>query len=62
MFITNSRSYGGIETKTDHKLVKMTMKLKWHLMKPHKSPKNNIDLTDINNEEKQNKYRAEVNE
>ena len=29
-FVTNSRSYGGIKSYTDHKLVKMSMNFQWH--------------------------------
>ena len=29
-FIKDSRSYGGAETDSDHKLVKMEMKIEWH--------------------------------
>ena len=32
-FVTNSRSYGGIKTATDHKLVKMNLKFKWSKIK-----------------------------
>ena len=33
MFIKNVRFHGGIETSTDHKLVKMEMKTTWQKLK-----------------------------
>ena len=49
--VTDSRSYGGIKTETDHKFVKMIMRLDWHKMKTAspKEPKLCIDkLSDEN--------------
>ena len=39
MLVTDARSYGGCEIYTDHKLVKMTMKLNWW-----KLPKTTVEL------------------
>ena len=34
--VTDSRSYAGFETSTDHRLVKASFKLEWYKMKPKK--------------------------
>ena len=38
-FVTNSRSYSNFKTDTDHKMVKMTIKLEWYKLKPARKVK-----------------------
>ena len=58
--IANSRSYSGISTSTDHKLVKAQFKLEWWKMrKQHsKSVKTNIDK--LREPETATAYKAEL--
>jgi hypothetical protein len=46
-FVENSRSYGGTETSTDHKLVKATIRFAWWKMKTSKLPTQNIDINNF---------------
>ena len=43
-FVTNSRSYNGVETSTDHKLVKDELKLDWWKMRKHQKGSEKIDV------------------
>ena len=52
--VTDSRSYGGIKTKSDHKLVMATLQTKWPYSK---KPKSNIDQ--INYEKISDSMKAE---
>ena len=59
-FITNSRSYNGINTETDHKLVKMNMKIEWHKKKSRQVKTEKIDLSGLNEIEKQSEYSTKI--
>jgi len=59
IFYQDSRSYSGIETPTDHRLVRATMKIEWYRIKPAmKTTKLNLD--DLRNPETQRRYKEEV--
>ena len=50
--IRDSRSYGGIDTRTDHKLVKTTIDLEWRRMKKKRiSAPNNFDTDKLHDPE-----------
>ena len=62
-FVTNSRSYSGIETETDHKLVKANLNIQW--WKKHQpKPSNNIkiNLHKLENLDERRKYHDKVQE
>ena len=51
-FVTNARSYSGIETYTDHKLVKTEVKFEWYKFKTQNEiMKPKIDIKDLQTEE-----------
>ena len=59
-FVTNSRSYGGIKSYTDHKLVKMSMNFQWHKLQKQKQRTNMTDITNFSDREKQTPYNQEI--
>ena len=59
-FVTNSRAYVGTGKETDHKLVKMSMKIEWHKMKTNKNKTEKIEVSNFTNEEEKEEYRIEV--
>ena len=59
-FVTNSRSYGGIKSYTDHKLVKMSMNFQWHKLQKQKQRTNMTDITNFSDREKQTLYNQEI--
>ena len=59
--ITNSRSYSGLETKTDHRLVRTDFKISWEKMYRKKEERKiNMDLEKLNDKEIQKEYCKEV--
>ena len=58
--VTNSRSYGGIKSYTDHKLVKMSMHFQWHKLQKQRQRTNKTDITNCNDREKQHFYNQEI--
>ena len=60
-FVPNSRSYGEIETETDHKLVKAEMNFQWYKIKIKSGkPQRKIDLKRFADKNKQREYHGEV--
>ena len=55
-FVTDSKSYGGTETDSDHKLVKMDMKIEWHKLKKRAPKTDKIDVSGFSNNEKKIQY------
>ena len=59
--ITNSRSYAGIETETDHKLVIMNMNLDWwKLPKNTKKREKKINIKNLSNADMRTSYKNTV--
>ena len=58
--VTNSRSYGGIKSYTDHKLVNMSMNFQWHKLRKQKQRTNMTDITNFSDREKQTLYNQEI--
>ena len=58
--LTNSRSYSGTSTNSDHRLVMTKMNVKWS--KAYKNRKNDetINIDKLKNDENKQKYREEV--
>ena len=48
-YISNSRSYNGINSDSDHKLVKMTINLKWHKIYNNQTLKTNSHQINVEN-------------
>ena len=60
-FVTDSRSYGGIQSNTDHKMVKMSIKFQWYRLSPAKPPTGTkINMANFSNPMKQQEYREKV--
>ena len=59
-FVTNARSYGGIKSYTDHKLVKMSMNFQWHKLQKQKQRTNMTNITNFSDREKQTLYNQEI--
>ena len=59
-FVMNARSYGGIWTDTDHKMVKTSFKVEWYKIKNKKSKEKKIDLSNFYCEDKKAQYQDEV--
>ena len=57
-FVTNSRSYGGIYTDTDHKLVKTTLKVEWHKINNITEKTIKIDTSNFYNEDIKTEYQT----
>ena len=60
--ITDARSYGGTETYTDHKLVRMRMKMEWYKMQKSKSNIKPLNLANFNVASIKEKYKEKVRE
>ena len=59
--MTNARSYSGIETYTDHKLVKTGIKFEWYRIKTqNEKMKPKIDIKRFTDRGKQEEYREEI--
>ena len=58
-FLNDARSYGGTETDSGHKLVKMSMKIEWTKLEKKKKAET-TDLQGFRNKEKQEKYKELV--
>ena len=59
-FITNSRSYNGINTNTDHKLVKMSMKIEWYKIRSRQTKTEKIDVGGLSEFEKRREYKTKI--
>ena len=60
-FVTNSRSYGGIATETDHKLVKAEINFEWYRIKmKNEKAQRKIDIKGFADKNKQMEYYEEV--
>jgi exonuclease III len=59
-FVTNSRSYAGIKTETDHKLVKMNLKFTWSKITKQTVKPIKTDISQFNYPEKQKQYKEQV--
>ena len=59
-FVTDSRSYGGIRTNTDHKLVKASFRVEWYKLKDKTKKTIKIDTSNFYNEDMKTEYRKEV--
>ena len=59
-FITDSRSYGGAETDSDHKLVKMNMKIEWTKLEKEGKTAGHIDTNGFADTSKRAKYKELV--
>ena len=60
--VTNSRSYGGINTNSDHKLVLATVQTKWPYRKTSGSKTERIDYRKMSNTVKKEEYRERAEE
>ena len=58
--ITDSRSYSGISTSTDHKLVKAQFKLEWWKMQKQHSKSVKINIDKLREPETATAYKAEL--
>ena len=61
-FINDSRSFGGAETDSDHKLILMKMKIEWSKMKKQETMEERIDITGLVDENKKVRYKELVEE
>ena len=59
-FITDSRSYVGAETDSDHKLVKMNMKIEWTKLEKEGKTAGHIDTNGFADTSKRAKYKQLV--
>lgn len=60
-FVTDSRSSGNIKTDTDHKMVKMKMKISWYRLKPAKQDlEKRTNMSNFSSKIKQQQYREKV--
>ena len=59
-FIQNSRSYSGIETYTDHKLVKAEMRLEWWRLKRQREKTQMINISNMGNIDTRNTYKQKL--
>ena len=59
-FVTNARSYGGIWTDTDHKMVMTNFKVEWHKIKNKKAKQIKLNIGNFYCEDKKAQYRDEV--
>ena len=59
-FVTDSRSYGGISTYTDHKLVKATIKFTWWRKKYIQPVTTKIDIEKLEDKSKREEYQLEA--
>ena len=51
ILLQKSRSYGGREAKTDHKLVKANSKLNWLRMKQKHKPSERLNIKKLKNQQ-----------
>ena len=58
--VTDSRSYAGFETSTDHRLVKASFRLEWYKMKPKKDIQERLNITQLQNHAVRLAYQASV--
>ena len=60
--VIDSRSYGGIETSTDHKIVKMSFRMEWWKIREFKPPKRKPDLQKLQQVETRTEFKREIKE
>ncbi len=58
--ITNSRSYSGINTVGDHRLVVATFRTDWKKIKSNKASFQRLDVNALQNEENATKYKESL--
>ena len=58
--LTNSRTYSGINTNSDHRLVMTKMNVKWSKAYKNKQNEEIINMEQLKNEENKKKYQEEV--
>ena len=58
--VTDSRSYAGFETSTDHRLVKASFRLEWYKMKPKKDIQERLNITQLQHHAVRLAYQASV--
>ena len=56
LFVTNSRSYSGIETTTDHKLVKMNTRMEWYKLNTSKTKTKIFNIDELKTKETAKTY------
>ncbi len=59
VFVEDSRSYGGIQMQTDHKLVKTKLNIEWYKMKMNRRELG-INLQNFKNKENQRRYKEMI--
>ena len=59
-FVKNSRSYGGTETESDHKLVKMTMDINWKRIRSKNIKVERLDTEGFSDIKTKKEYQKEV--
>lgn len=60
--MTDSKSYGGINTKPDHKLVLATVQTKWPYRKTSGNKTERIDYSKMSDTVKKEEYRVRAEE
>ena len=58
--LTNSRTYSGINTNSDHRLVMTKMNVKWSKAYKNKQNEEMINMEQLKNEENKKKYHEKV--
>ena len=58
--VTDSRSYAGFETNTDHHFVKASFRLEWYTMKPKKDIQERLKITQLPNHAVKKAYQVSV--
>ena len=61
MFLSDAKSYSGLETPIDHRPVKAKINIKWYKMKPQKIVRK-LDIEKLTNKEERDKYGEKVYE
>ena len=59
-FVKNARSYGGTETDSDHKLVKMKMEINWRRIRDKNKQVERLDLESFSDPHKREEYQKKV--
>ena len=62
ILLQKSRSYDGVGTKTDHKLVKATFKLDWWRMKQKHKPSETVNIEKLKEPVNKHLYASELND
>ena len=63
-YIMDARSYGGMRTDTDHKMVKGKIRYEWRkdIISKESTHTQNINIKEFNKQEKQEEYKTKVSE